>query len=80
MKSSTRPVNMLINVTEMIIGPRELDIFKQMALTTKPVSGRYAVLGVSGAKKVMLDMIVAMSGLNMKAFEQSEAALQWLSE
>jgi hypothetical protein len=80
LKSPTRPVNMLINVEGLLIGPRELDAFKQIAIKLKPVAGKSAVLGVSGAKKVMLDMVIAFSGMTLKAFEQREAALQWLSE
>jgi hypothetical protein len=80
LKSPTRPVNMLIHVEGLLIGPRELETFKNMAIQVKPLSRRSAVLGVSGAKKVMLDMVVAFSGLTLKAFEQREAALLWLSE
>jgi hypothetical protein len=80
LKSPTRPVNMLINVEGLIIGPRELETFKQIAVKLKPMSGKSAVLGVSGAKKVMLDMVSAFSGMTLKAFEQREAALHWLSE
>ena len=80
LKHPNSSVRTLINVEGLLISPRELDIFKQMSIQVKSVTAKSAVLGVTGAKKVLLDMMIAFSGMTLKAFDQREAALKWLVE
>ena len=72
MKHPPQSVLMLVDVEGMVIGPRELELFEQTSLKCQPVLWKTAVLGGSGARKVMLDIVIGFSKLHAKVFEERE--------
>jgi len=52
--------------------------FKEVTVITKALRKKAAVLGVSGAKTILLNAINMFSKSNMKAFSNIEEAKDWL--
>lgn len=73
-------VLMLIDTTGTIITPEALNIFKNTALRTKQYMSKTAVLGVTGSRRVMLEMIVKFSGMKLVSFDTLQQAKDWLME
>jgi hypothetical protein len=71
-------VLLLINTTGTIISPAALNLFKDTATATKKQIHKTAVLGVTGARRTMLDIVVKFSGMNVVPFEDEQQAKTWL--
>lgn len=52
--------------------------FKQISAKTKPYRKKAAVIGVTGAKAILLKAINAFSKSSLKAFDNIEEAKEWL--
>jgi hypothetical protein len=78
MLQSRNSILMLIETAGTIISPEALNLFKDVALRTKSVARKTAVLGVTGARRSMLDLIVKFSGLSLVAFDDAQQAKDWL--
>jgi hypothetical protein len=68
----------LSDIRGSVASSQVIDIFKVAATTSAKHIKRQAVVGVSGFKKVFFDLIVRLSGQNAMAFEEVEAAKDWL--
>ena len=55
-------------------------LFKDSATRTARHIERQAVVGVTGIKKVLYDVVVRVSGQDARAFEDVEQAKDWLVE
>jgi hypothetical protein len=71
-------VLMIIDVTGTIISPEVLNLFKNVAVETKSYAGKIAVLGITGARRTMMDMVVKFSGIHLEAMDSAQQAREWL--
>lgn len=55
-----------------------LQVMKESGKKIKPYTKKTALLGITGAKKVLLRTANAVLNLNMKPFNTKEEALDWL--
>jgi hypothetical protein len=78
LKQPRDSVLLLVGTAGTIVTPVVLNLFKNVALRTKPYIHKTAVLGISGARKTMLDIVVAFSGMQVVAFEDEQKARNWL--
>lgn len=57
-----------------------LDALKKSGAKIKPYTRKTALLGITGAKSILLKTANALLKLNMKPFDNKEEALKWLTE
>lgn len=55
-------------------------LFKGAVSRTGPHIRMQAVVGVSGVKKVLFDVVVRLSGQNARTFDKVESAKEWLAQ
>jgi hypothetical protein len=68
----------LINVAGTIITPAALNLFKEIAVATNKQAHKTAVLGITGARRMMLDVVVKFSGMKVVPFDDETQAKDWL--
>jgi hypothetical protein len=71
-------VLLLINTTGTIITPSALNLFKEVAMSTRKQAHKTAVLGITGARRAMLEMVVKFSGMQALPFDDETLAYDWL--
>ncbi len=79
----TQPLNSTVCVndtTGLIATPQVIALFTKSAAQTKPHLRKAAVVGIgfTGARKTLLDLVLKGSGQTAVAFEDLEAAKDWL--
>jgi hypothetical protein len=52
----------------------------EASAATKAYAHRTAVLGVTGVKRKLADLLIALTGQSLKYFDDIEAAKNWLVE
>ncbi len=78
LKERTDSVLLLVYVENSVGSKEILSCLKDSAFTIKNNVYKTAVVGVTGAKSVLMKMISNYSGLKMKAFDDTDAAKDWL--
>jgi hypothetical protein len=68
----------LVDVTGSIVDTKVMDKFKAMTQKIKGYKQKTAVLGVTSAKRVLLNAINFMMNQESKIFEEENGAVQWL--
>jgi len=68
----------LSDITNSFIYGDALKIMKESGNKIKPYTKKTALLGITGAKKVLLRTANAVLNLNMRPFNSKEEALDWL--
>lgn len=71
---------MLVDVTNSYVYGQAFVEIKRSAKLTQDITKRTAVIGVTGAKKTLLDVMNAFTSLNVKSFDSIDAAKDWLSK
>jgi hypothetical protein len=71
-------IPLLVDVKGTIIAPDTLQVLTKTSIDMKKFIKRTAVLGVTGVRMKMLDMLIKVSGLQVKPFEDEELAKSWL--
>ena len=71
-------VLLLVDIAGLIITPEALNLAKNVALHSQPYVRKTALLGMTGARKAIVDIIVKFSGMKVEAFETVEQAKDWL--
>ena len=79
----TQPLNsvlFLVDANQIVIGPEMLTIFIGGASQVPKYCKRTAVLGISGLRQKIMDVIVGASGMkNIKSFMDKQEAMNWLA-
>jgi len=70
----------LSNLTGVYAVPEFMGKVKEAGKKTKHLTTKSAVVGITGAKKLLLNTYIAFTGANMKAFDDEEMAKEWLVE
>ena len=76
-----RPLNsvrLLSDAHGTIVSPAVLDIYKQVSTQSGKYVRRTALLGLRGTQRTFLDLIVRISGMKIRVFENEEEAKEWL--
>ncbi len=72
-------VRTLTDVRGIVTSPVILGIFKDSTAKYKKYVFREAILGISGAKKTLLEIVSRFSGVSPTVFEDLEKAKEWLA-
>jgi len=72
----------LNDTSGLIASPKVIDLFKWSVSRTKPHISKAAVVGVgfSGARKILFDAILRITGQTVTLFDDLEKAKDWLVE
>jgi hypothetical protein len=68
----------LTNITGVFAVPEFMNKVKEAGKKTKHLTSKSAVVGITGAKKLLLSAYITFTGTNMKAFDDEESAKEWL--
>jgi hypothetical protein len=71
-------VLLLVDTSGTIITPEALNIFKNVALHSKPFLHKTAVLGITGARRTFVEIVVKFSGLQVMTYDILQEAKDWL--
>ncbi len=69
---------LLVDVSGMIISPAVFDVLQKLASDLKNRLIKTAVLGVTGVRRNMLDLMIKLTGLSIHSFESKAEAVDWL--
>jgi hypothetical protein len=70
----------LADVSESVIDSLAFTTLKNTGVAIAPFVRKTAILGVNGVKQAFLNMAILFTGLNMRAFQSRQDALDWLAE
>ena len=68
----------LSNLTGVFAVPEFMDKVKEAGKKTRHLTIKSAVIGITGAKKLLLTAYSTFTGINIKAFDDEESAKEWL--
>lgn len=82
MVAGNPPASLLVltDVTNLVVDKRIDDALTEMIRSNKPYVRRSAVLGVTGFKKTVYNIMMALTGREIKIFTDLDAAKDWLVE
>jgi len=78
-RSGRRDILLLNDVTDAVVTPRVFGVMKELVTKMKPYTRARAVVGVTGAKKQLLQIANKFSGVETEAFATVEEAKEWLA-
>ena len=73
-------VRVLSDFRDTAVGTDLLSAMNTASAVTKAHVRKTAVLGVSGMKRKLADLLIALTGQPLKYFDDTEAAKNWLIE
>lgn len=79
----SQPLNSVLVLSDFRdtnIGSDLLSSMNTASATTKAHVNKTAVLGVTGMKRKLADMLTALTGQQLKYFDDMEAAKNWLAQ
>jgi hypothetical protein len=68
----------LSNLTGVFAVPEFMEKVQEAGKKTKHLTIKSAVVGISGAKKLLLNTYNTLTGSNLKAFDDEDSAKEWL--
>ena len=71
-------VLLLVETAGLIMSPEALSVTKGLTKRTQPNVHRTAILGITGARRALLDIVVKFSGMQMVPFGDVQKAKDWL--
>jgi len=73
-------VRVLTDMRDTSVGSDLLPVMNAASAATKAHVLKTAVLGVTGMKRKLADLLTALTGQQLKYFDDIEAAKRWLAE
>jgi hypothetical protein len=73
-----RNILMLVDVTGSYIYGEALDAVKMSGRISKELTKKEAVVGITGAKKILLRVAQLFTGMQLRPFDTLEEAQEWL--
>jgi uncharacterized Fe-S cluster-containing protein len=73
-----RDVLMLVDITGSYVYGETMDALKRAAKLSKELTMKEAIIGISGAKKIMLRIVQMFSGMQLRPFNTIDEAKEWL--
>jgi len=77
-KSGKTDILLIVDVTHSFANKEIIKAFKESGKRSKPILNKTAVLGITGVKKILLNVVNKFTGLNAKVFSTMEEAKEWL--
>jgi hypothetical protein len=71
-------LHVLVDITGAIVDTKVMDKFKAMTKNIKGYKHKTAILGMTPAKRVLLNAINFLMGQESKTFEDENSAVDWL--
>lgn len=68
----------LSNLTGVFAVPEFMSKVNEAGKKTRHLTIKSAVVGITGSKKLLLNGYGALTGINIKAFDDEESAKEWL--
>jgi hypothetical protein len=69
---------MLVDISGSFVYGEVLEQLKKAGKHTKQITAKEAVVGITGGKKVLLKIIMTITNMNLKVFDTTEEAKDWL--
>lgn len=70
---------LLVDVSDTVASAAVVDLFKESAKLTHGYVDRQAVIGLSGFKRFLADVVARFSGQSMRLFDNETDAMDWLA-
>ncbi len=70
----------IIDVSNSFASIESLTELKRIAKLTSKFSKKKAIIGISSAKKILLNSVNRIAGTNIRAFDTVEEAKEWLTK
>ena len=80
LKSGEKGYLNLVDVRDSYANKETIDAFNKGAKAVKDITDKTAVLGITGVKKILLNVVNKFSNMGAKAFDTIEEAKEWLVE
>ena len=77
-KNEAQLLLVLTDVTDSVIYPASMEALKQLAENAKPYVKASAVIGVTGARRTLLEVVRRFSRRDITSFDSKDEALDWL--
>ncbi|MFW9989060.1 MAG: hypothetical protein ACFFC3_10415 [Candidatus Odinarchaeota archaeon] len=77
-KSGKKDILLIVDVTGAYANKEAVDAFVEASKKSKPLLKKTAVVGITGVKKIFLNIVNKFSGVNAKALSSMEDAKEWL--
>ncbi len=68
----------LVDTTATLVSPEILKLFKEMSANSSQYKTKTAIVGMSGPRRVFLDIVSKFSKSSFMPFEEIEKAKDWL--
>jgi hypothetical protein len=68
----------LVDTTGTLVSPEVLKQFKEMSLKSTEFKAKTAILGMTGSRKVFLDIVVKFAKQSAMPFDDAQTAKEWL--
>lgn len=79
MRTPANSALVLVDITNTVASAAVVDLFKESAKLTTPYVHRQAVVGLSGFKRFLADVVARFSGQSMRLFDSEAQAMDWLA-
>ena len=66
------------NLTDTTASSAAVELFKQSSARTKPHIDKLALLGITGLKRFLAEMVARVTGREMRIFDREADAIAWL--
>lgn len=66
------------NLNDTTASSAAVELFKQSSARTKPYIDKLALLGITGLKRFLAEMVARVTGREMRIFDQEADAVAWL--
>ncbi len=73
-----KDILLLVDFTGSYVYGEALDALKKSGKITKELTKKEAVVGVTGAKKILLQIAQVFTGMQLRPFDTVEEAKEWL--
>jgi hypothetical protein len=78
-KRPLKSVLLLTDVTDALFNAKATNVLKEFSKDITPHVKASAAVGIVGLKKIVLQTMAAVSGRNIKVFDNVEEAKEWLA-
>src|SRR5262249_43141420 len=68
----------LVDLADTTASSAAVELFKQSSVRTKPYIDKLALIGISGLKRFLAEVVARVSGREMRMFDTEDAAFAWL--
>ena len=69
---------LFVDITDSVVVPNTMSAFKQGAKELEPYLTATGVIGASGGKRTLVNIVASFSKLNTRAFVTEQDAKEWL--